>query len=92
MKEQISILLVVALLALINRCNNYCLSGSQLDGLCTACNPPQLLISGYCVTPMPGCISQLANNYCSQCAVGYYLQRWACLLNGVTANNAMSIM
>lgn len=92
MKEQISILLVAVILSLVNRSNNYCLSASQIDGLCTACNPPQLLISGYCVTPMSGCISQLANNFCTQCSAGYYLRRWSCVPIGVAASNLMSIM
>lgn len=92
MKEQISILLVALLLALVARTNNYCLSSSQLDGLCTACSPPQLLTSGFCLTPMPGCASQLANNYCSQCSAGFYLRRWACVAVGTTASNALSIM
>ena len=92
MKEQISILLVAILLAIIPATHNYCLSASQIDGLCTACSPPQLLVSGFCLAPMPGCISQLSTNYCSQCGAGYYMRRWVCIPTGSTASNVLSIM
>lgn len=90
MKNEISILLCVALFLLLPLSYGFCLSATQIDGLCAACNPPLLLIAGYCIPPMPGCTSQLANNICGQCSASYTLSRSICVPVGTTITNPMS--
>jgi hypothetical protein len=87
MKIEISIFLIALLLALAPVSQTYCLVSTQLDGLCTSCTAPLILISGYCITPMAGCSSQLSNNICGQCSIGFILSNHACIPTGVTAAN-----
>lgn len=86
MKREFSISIITIFLLLINATSPTCLNPSQPDGLCSSCSPSQNLISGYCVTPLQGCITQISPSICTLCNSSYILTKNICLpLQTVTA-------
>lgn len=88
MNIRISICLIT--LTLLPVITPICQSSSQLNGLCTACPQGQTLSFGFCLSPIPGCISQLSNGLCSQCGAGYTFNGWACSLGNGNSGAASS--
>lgn len=82
MEYSISICLLAFVLLLTPTAKAACLSTTQLEGLCSACKAGQTLLSGYCVTPMPGCQTQISQNMCGTCRTGYLLVNYGCLAVG----------
>lgn len=90
MKIEISIFLIAIVLQLLPTYNAFCQLSNQLDGLCTSCSPPKVLNYGYCVTPLPNCINQISPSLCSQCAAGYVLLDYSCVLAGSSSTSSRS--
>ena len=77
MTLSISIAILLVLL-LTQHVSPVCQAPTHLDGLCQACPPNQILIAGFCLPPMLGCISQLSPNVCGTCQAGWVLIRNLC--------------
>jgi hypothetical protein len=72
----IALILVLLLTCLVSPA---CLAPTHLDGLCQACPPNQILIAGFCLPPILGCLSQLSPNVCGTCQAGWVLTRNLCV-------------
>lgn len=79
-----SIFFIAIVLLLIQHSKALCQLPTQLDGLCTSCAPPNILNSGFCFTPITGCISQLSPSLCGQCATGFTLTNFTCIPVGTS--------
>lgn len=74
-----SIIVLTSFLLLFQGVQSACLLPSQLNGLCSSCTSSHILISGYCVKPMPGCQQQMSSNVCGTCMLGYQLAGTFCM-------------
>ena len=83
---QISIYTLLSFLLLLEQGYNYCLSSTQLDGLCTACPSNHQLMHGFCLPHIPGCQNQISQHLCSQCVSGYTLENNFCKPQTVQTN------
>lgn len=79
MKREFSISIITIFLLLIATTSPSCLNPTQPDGLCSSCSASQNLLSGYCVTPLPGCITQISPSVCTLCNASYTLTNNICL-------------
>ena len=86
-----SIFFIAIVLLLIQHSKALCQLSTQLDGLCTSCAPPNILSSGFCFTPITGCISQLSPSLCGQCSTGFTLTGFTCVPVGIAQASSNTI-
>ena len=76
-----SIKFILGVLLLACSVSGACLLSTQLDGLCTSCNTPDILIAGFCVAPITGCLTQTSKHVCAVCQPTYILENNICVLS-----------
>ena len=78
------VLFALFLLALVSAT---CKEPDHEDGSCIACDYGKVLVQGFCIQRMRGCLKYLPTALCKECQFGYVLSQGKCIREAIFNGN-----